>query len=582
MKKQKETSFNDLLIPIIIVMAILPFIVYLAMYNCGLGEELWYSDNDIIGDFYCYYKSRLFVFTSAISGLILLIYFILYKEKLPKNKAFLFLAGYILLAVISSVFTVNGTDTLVGSMYHFESIFVLTGYIIIFLYAYIFVNKEQDFCTLGKVFTFSALLLAILGAFQACNLDIFDWKPFIRLITPKEWEEYALENMMDAFSGNNVSLTLYNPNNAGQYLVMILPYFILSAWYSAQKNLKIFYTILSLVLTAILWFSYSRGALLAFGIELILGFFFILQKNKQNFLKMVKFFVIFVIVCGIMFVVLDSTQEFKFAKRLINEKSDTRIEEILTTNKSIQVTYGDFVFETGFVDENNQIFLTCNGTDISQYYEQMHGSINYQGFENIQILPITLDNEQMMLLTIEEFEFSFVYEEGQYLYINDVGKKDDLVSIPAIDFHGLETKGSSRLYLWSRTIPLLKNYIFIGSGADTFYRVFPQNDYIGKKVYTGTCARVMEKPHNAYLMVMIQTGVFSLIFLILFYIWYFKTVISHKDFMEFDKTASIMGNAFFLGTIGYIISSLFYDSSLQCTPLFCVMMGISLSIYKQD
>lgn len=559
-------------------MAILPFVVYLAMYNCGLSQELWYSDNDIIGDFYCYYKSRVFIFTSAIAGMILLVRIFVYKGMGKQWKPFLLLAAYLILAVISSVITVNTKDTYIGSLYHFESIFVLAGYVIILLYAYVFVEKREDFETLGKVFICSVIVLALLGMLQAVNLDIFDWEPFIRLITPQDWESYALEHMEDAFTGNNVSLTLYNPNNAGQYIVMILPYFILTALYGNGRTKKIICGVLSAVLLILLWFTYSRGALLAFGLELLSGFFVILRKNQQKFLKNARIFVTFVAACGIIFIVLDATQDFKFFNRMVDEKSHTQLEEMITSEENIQVTYGNMKFETGFSDNKGNVFIKCNNEDISKYHEKVQGTIDYSGFENISINVLKTETQQILFLVIEDISFSFVYEDGKYLYLNDVGKKDALVSIPAIDFHGLETKGSSRLYLWSRTIPLLKDYILIGSGPDTFYRVFPQNDYVGKKVYTGTCARMMEKPHNGYLMVMVQTGVISLICLVLFYFWYLKTFVSEIGFVELEEEEFIMGNAFFLGTIGYVVSSFFYDSSLQCTPLFCVMVGISLSV----
>lgn len=579
MKKQKrKKEWNDLLLPILIVMAILPFVVYLAMYNCGLSQELWYSDNDIIGDFYCYYKSRLFIFTSAIAGMILFVRILVYKGIQKQWKPFLLLAVYFTLAVISSVVTINAKDTYVGSLYHFESIFVLAGYVIILIYSYVFVEKREDFESIGKVFTVSVIILAVLGIFQAVNMDIFDWEPFIRLITPKDWENYALEYMEDAFIGNNVSLTLYNPNNAGQYIAMILPYFILTAIYGSGKTKKTVCSILSVVLLILLWFTYSRGAMAAFVVEFVIGFFLISRKNAQNFLKNLKVFVIFAIGCGIIFVILDATQDFKFFNRLVDEKSATQLEEIITTKEYIQVTYGDMQFETGFSDSKGNVFIQCNDKDISKYHETTQGSVDYSGFETIRIHSLQTEEQQILLLVIEEMSFSFVYEEGEYLYLNDVGKTDSLVPIPSIDFHGLETKGSSRLYLWSRTIPLLKNYLLLGSGPDTFYRVFPQNDYVGKKVYTGTCARLIEKPHNGYLMTAIQTGMVSLLCLLVFYFWYGKTMLSKIAAMDLHTPEHIMGIGFFLGSLGYVVSSLFYDSSLQCTPLFCVMVGISLSV----
>ena len=107
------------------------------------------------------------------------------------------------------------------------------------------------------------------------------------------------------------------------------------------------------------------------------------------------------------------------------------------------------------------------------------------------------------------------------------------MSIEAVDFHGLETKGSGRIYIWSRTLPLLKKYFFVGSGPDTFYRAFPQNDYVGKEMYADTSARMIEKAHNGYLMTAVQTGVVSLILLLVFYGWYVKTFFRRVKHMSF-------------------------------------------------
>ena len=57
---------------------------------------------------------------------------------------------------------------------------------------------------------------------------------------------------------------------------------------------------------------------------------------------------------------------------------------------------------------------------------------------------------------------------------------DEVKIAPGAIFTSHESFASSRGYIWSRTIPLLKETLFIGTGADTFVIAFPQDDYIGK------------------------------------------------------------------------------------------------------
>ena len=44
----------------------------------------------------------------------------------------------------------------------------------------------------------------------------------------------------------------------------------------------------------------------------------------------------------------------------------------------------------------------------------------------------------------------------------------------------MERLGSGRGYIWSRSIPLIKQAGFMGLGADTYPEYFPQNDFKGK------------------------------------------------------------------------------------------------------
>ena len=69
-QKEKQQGFNDLLIPMLLILCIMPFIVRLALYSCGYAKYPWYSDEDVIMDLYSYYRCYFFevvaIFTAAV------------------------------------------------------------------------------------------------------------------------------------------------------------------------------------------------------------------------------------------------------------------------------------------------------------------------------------------------------------------------------------------------------------------------------------------------------------------------------------------------------------------------------------
>ena len=582
--KGAKAGFPDILLPVMMIIVVLPMVVYLMMYNSGLSTEPWYGENDVLGDFFCYYKSRCFIFISIISLVVLGIHTLVYKVK----DFFVFLCpiAYLLFAFLSSLFTVNEKDTYIGGIYHFESIFVLCGYVIIMMYTYRFVdlNHREQEKWLKYSLNLSAVLLGVVGILQALGKDLLDNQCFLRFITPKEWEEYVLENIQDMFSNNNVSFLFYNSNDAGLYIILLLPIFILFAIYSTEKKEKILYGIFSVIFLVLLWFTYGRGALVAFFLEFLLGSVLIIVKNNQNLKKILGLVVLFAVICVIMFLVFDVVLNHKYTKRFQEQNSKSELEEIYTLKKGVMVTYADFDFLV-WRDENGELILQREEEKLSP--DEATGQIDAEGFENIKLQDLSYleeaREEGMFLLTIEGMDFRFVYdtEEEMYYYRNDLGKTDSLVQIPALDFHGYETKGSGRLYIWSRVLRLLKDYILVGSGPDTFYRIFPQNDYVGKKIYTSTDARIIEKAHNGYLGTAIQTGLVSLLLLLAFYVQYAVGFLRSFFRGELKNSEMVWGLAAFLASTGYLVCSFFYDSSVQCTPLFCILLGIGLSVTKK-
>lgn len=135
---------------------------------------------------------------------------------------------------------------------------------------------------------------------------------------------------------------------------------------------------------------------------------------------------------------------------------------------------------------------------------------------------------------------------------------------------------NGRGYIWNKTIAILKNYIILGSGADTFTIVYPNNDIVDK-YNNGYDNMFITKPHNLYLQIAVQTGVISLICFLIFYLWYFISSMHIYFTHKLDNLLAITGFSIMLGTMGYMISGLANDSTITISPLYWGLIGIGIN-----
>ncbi|MDD3173206.1 MAG: hypothetical protein PHF63_06050, partial [Herbinix sp.] len=133
-QQKKKKEFNDLLIPVIFVLALLPFVTRLIIYDAGLSGYSWFPSNDSVNDFFSYYKSYTFIIISIVSAVILVPYFFLQRTRIKDMMPFIPIGIYSFFVLLSSIFSTNRQISIVGGMAHFESVFVLLGYVIMLIY----------------------------------------------------------------------------------------------------------------------------------------------------------------------------------------------------------------------------------------------------------------------------------------------------------------------------------------------------------------------------------------------------------------------------------------------------------------
>ena len=145
-------------------------------------------------------------------------------------------------------------------------------------------------------------------------------------------------------------------------------------------------------------------------------------------------------------------------------------------------------------------------------------------------------------------------------------------------FNGKEKLGSSRVYIWSRSIPLLKNNLLLGSGPDTFIFQFPQNDLFGKYYAYDNPNVIVDKPHNLYLQIALNEGLIALLaFLAIMLIYIIDSMKLYALKNEYSKT-HVLGIATFLGVIGYLFAGLFNDSVISVAPIFWIILGVGIAL----
>jgi O-antigen ligase len=153
-----------------------------------------------------------------------------------------------------------------------------------------------------------------------------------------------------------------------------------------------------------------------------------------------------------------------------------------------------------------------------------------------------------------------------------------LKKVESIGFKGYERLGSSRAYIWSRTLPLLKDTIFIGHGPDTYAMYFPQDDVIGKLKFFSNPEIIVDKPHNLYLQIAINTGIISL--LALLYLWgnyIFSSFVLYNN-SDLSSWQNRLGIALLGAVSAYLVAGFFNDSVISVAPVFWIILGLGISL----
>lgn len=568
-KKRQNEGMWDLLIPLLCVINILPLIVHLAVYSCGYSGYDWYVGSDVLSDFYCYYKCRFFNIVAFFALVILVFRAVLYREKMKKLRYFFPMGLYCIFVLLSSLFSVRISASLQGNFESFESCFVLIGYVVMAVYAYQIVDSERDYTIIHYGILILSGCFGVIGFFQIFHHDLMDYVWVQKLLMNSEqFEEYG-SKIIDTFSGNQVYLSLYNPNYAGMALSMLFAVLFILFVSEKRRKWQMIYGVGAAVLAILVWFTYSRASLLTVNLTVILTFFMMHKQRTGNSQWKI---LLYAGIAAAVLIAVDMLGGNQYLSRMLERNEREPLESMTTDREGIHICYDRTDYQIMVKDHQ----LLCTSGEKAKPLSARQGEEVLLPFgEGNRMFYMDGDDPTVVLYLVEN-TLTFVQADGTYYYQSADGRRSELSPVERVSFGGLEYLGSARGYIWSRVIPMLRHYMLLGSGPDTFAEVYPQEDYAGKAVYADNAQRIIEKGHNDYLTKWVQTGFLSVLALLVFYGILLKKCGAYWKKQKICTMKERIGLGCYFACISFMTACLFNDSTIQASPLFWIFAGIAL------
>ncbi len=579
----RSDTLNPLLIPIIFITAILPIFVRFKEYKSDFTKYLWFSSSDKYIDFFLYYKQLFFDITFLIMIAIIIWKAYQNRSKLHFTPIFIPLCLYALLSLLSSVFTEYRSYTFTYSYELFESIITILAYCTVVYYIYLFVNSEQDIKTVIHALLISVFVLGFIGISQTVGHDFFASDIGRKLIAPTSiWNQ--IETFSFNFGEKYAYLTFYNPNYVGVYVALIAPFLLIQALFSKKSTTVVLYFIGLIGLIISLIGSKSNAGMIGLVAALLFAIIFFWRYFIQYKKITIPILSVIVIALIILMIPFGSKLTTKVQNVLQSSKCNPNLTNIQANDDAVIITYAGNDMKISYTVESSggvKFQFLDDASNMLQAQENPDGgfTITDSRFSNIIVTPYMLTDKIGFGVAIDGITWYFTNQtdDHTYYYYNDYGKLVKPQNAPSAIFTGYEKLFTMRGYIWSRTIPLLKDYIILGSGPNTFSLVFPQTDYVAHK-NAGFTSEIINKPHSLYLQIAIQTGLISLIAFMIFYGWYFISSFRLYIRGRLNSYYTHVGFGIFIGTVGYMISGITNDSSIAVAPVFWAFIGLGIVV----
>lgn len=560
--------------PLIVLTGILPWIIYFTTEKISFSGLPWFPQREVWTDIFLNGKSIIITLLGIWMACSLL-YRRLRGRLLKPGKVWFWLLMLGWVEVVSTMKSCYPEYSLFGMIEQYEPIGVLLAYLMIARYAYEYVRSDGKLKPVIGSLLLSTGVICAIGLTQLVQHDL--WKTDIgkNILIPEVYAQFrdGLCFQITKEGRQLVYTTLYNADYAGIFLAMLSPVL----WLWNTKNSRI----LAVVAGVCLLGTGSGTAWVTAGAILLLGYF---MKEKPAGVR--KYMLPGICGCLLLFSAVwwNAAGDGNGIRQLIP------LEEVYAGTDAVYLTYkGKSIRLTYTVDEETggvvQDISYMDGTKVPVVWADDRGECDpkEQELKGLHFKVYRKNEVSYVQFRCNDviFRFTDSLGTGKYEYVTINGKVDELADAATVSLFS-DSFLNGRGYIWNRVIPLLIKHPMLGSGPDTFFLIFPQNDYIAKaKLGSEFFQTLITNAHNLYFQMAIQTGILSVLCQLLFVGSYAVRSLMLYWRRKLETVEESMGLAMFFAVSAYLISGLTWSSSVCTTPFFWLFLGMGTAINEK-
>ena len=613
-KREKEKKWLRLLmLPLSIVVGIIPLIVRMKETH---PKESIQSDSLHISEYFdCFSQNKAYVLMITSIIMLILLFFFWDKYYIKRNKYIkIGLCGvgiFTVAAVLSTVCSEYRELAIWGTYDRAEGFITISCYIIVFLYSIYAFNEYNNIYFIIVPLMILIVCNVILGVSQYFGQDLYMTSDFVKkLIVPDEMAEVR-EQLAISYAEGRVYGTVGHYNYMGSFAALLVPFFAILTIMLKGITKKIGLGVVLIGILFLLFGSTSRAGLVGVVCAVLL----ILILLGKLIIKHWKIGLVIIGTLGILLVVFNFITSGSIFSRIPSlakdilqvahiggEKVDYRdylpMREFKNEDGEVIVVLQEGEMHFNLVDE--KIVVTDSEGNLINYEKvknetnqdddgRIYGTYTTQNadYSNIEFVLGTLyideqDTDAILIRTAgDEVHFTcrIDYDKQTIQQIDEWSGKDvEQETSPSFGFKGHEKLGSARGYIWSRTLPMLKDTIFIGKGPDNFVAYFPKYDSLAKLWAYGVSKYIIDKPHDLYLQIAYNEGILALIGFLLLTGSYLIQSIKLYAFKKSYNKNQVFGMAIMAGIVGYLVAGIFNDSVVSVAPIFWTFLGIGFAL----
>ena len=635
--------------------AVIPLIVYLKVVPLAGAHQVAWTGSDEHMDFFSWWKAAALIASMVVLLALHAVRRMKSHEKLEMPRLFLPLLLYMMFAFLSSVSSAVPEIAFGGFADRAEGLWVLLAYGVLAYTAFVLSRRAKWVRVILIGVFVGAAVMALIGIFQFIGMDLFQTDFGKRLMLPKAFEQF-LRFVTFNFGANIMYTTVYNPNYLGSYASLLLPVAgAMTLVWARERSAAYFGGLLSVMALFVLWLgSMSRAGLLGGAVAVVL---FVLLQTKNLVRQWLPVLGILAVMAGA-FIVMNGISGGKVAEEFLRtmpnnlqvalgrepvdesmigggvatglfpgqepepgmvdplEEQPVFVKEVFLKDNRFRFVTSSEALELVMDKNVDALSFICYDTNGSPL--QLDGADGQDG-----VLTFRDPRYAMYALLVNGNQVRVSWGDYRFLLSNENGILNyepkpsvmwtDMTPAPSIGFAGREKFASGRGWIWSRTFPMLGNVLFTGYGPDTYAVYFPQQDIAGKINVFHSANIVVDKPHNWYLQMAVNTGLISMLGVLWLLLAFgidalrarfgfrvrgmeplFTGEIHGSDAREgmreadggatgrsaMPDTMKLLLSGLLCGVVGYAVAGLFNDSVVSVAPVFWVMLGLGAGLMR--